>query len=57
MLEVDRINTYYGEFRALKDVSVNVKEGELVVVFGPNVMVRALCSRLSVAYSLQPRAM
>ena len=36
MLEVDRIDTYYGEFQAIKEVSLNVKEGELVVVFGPN---------------------
>jgi len=36
MLDVDSINTYYGEFQALKDVSVKVKEGELVVIFGPN---------------------
>ncbi len=36
MLEVDRVNTCYGEFHVLKDVSVRVKEGELVVIFGPN---------------------
>lgn len=52
MLEVDRINTYYGEFRALKDVSVNVKEGELVVVFGPNghgksTLLKTICGLLT----------
>ena len=36
MLEVDKINTFYSGFQALGDVSLNVGEGELVVVFGPN---------------------
>lgn len=52
MLEVDRIDTYYGEFRALKEVSVNVKEGELVVVFGPNghgksTLLKTICGLLT----------
>ncbi len=36
MLEVDQVNACYGEFHVLKDVSVRVSEGELVVIFGPN---------------------
>ena len=36
MLEIDKINTFYGEFQALHDVSLRVNDGELVVVFGPN---------------------
>ena len=36
MLEVEKLNTYYGEFHAVRDVSVKVNEGELVVIFGPN---------------------
>lgn len=51
MLEVDRLNTYYGEFQALKEVSLNVKEGELVVVFGPNghgksTLLKSICGLL-----------
>jgi len=36
MLEVERVSTFYGEFQALHDVSVEVREGRLVAVFGPN---------------------
>ena len=36
MLEVDRVSTYYGDFKALHDVSLRVNDGEFVVVFGPN---------------------
>jgi len=36
MLSVDKINSYYGEFRVLYDVSLKVNDGELVVAFGPN---------------------
>jgi branched-chain amino acid transport system ATP-binding protein len=54
MLEVDRISTYYGEFQALKEVSLNVKEGELVVVFGPNghgksTLLKTICGLLTPA--------
>ena len=54
MLEVDRIDTYYGEFQALKEVSLNVKEGELVVVFGPNghgksTLLKTICGLLTPA--------
>ncbi len=36
MLEVSKINSFYGEFRVLHDVSLQVNDGEFVVVFGPN---------------------
>lgn len=36
MLEVNNINSYYGEFQVLHDISLNVDDGELVVIFGPN---------------------
>ncbi len=36
MLEVSKINSFYGEFQVLHDVSLKVNDGELVVVFGPN---------------------
>ena len=54
MLEVDRIDTYYGELQVLKEVSVNVKEGELVVVFGPNghgksTLLKTICGLLTPA--------
>ena len=36
MLNIDGIETYYGKTRALHGVSLNVQEGELVVLIGAN---------------------
>jgi branched-chain amino acid transport system ATP-binding protein len=36
MLEVSDLNTYYGESHVLRDVSISVIKGEVVVMLGPN---------------------
>jgi len=36
MLQVERVNTFYGKIHALKDISLTVKEGEIVAVLGAN---------------------
>ena len=36
LLKVDGINTFYGTFRALRDVSLEVDTGEVVTVLGAN---------------------
>lgn len=36
MLKVDNINVYYGPIHTLKDVSINVKQGEIVALIGAN---------------------
>jgi len=36
MLKVSNIQTYYGNIQALKDVSLEVKEGEIVTLIGAN---------------------
>ena len=36
MLKVDNINVYYGKIHAIKDVSFEVKEGEIVSLIGAN---------------------
>lgn len=36
MLEVININTFYGSSHILHDVSLEVKEGEIVVILGRN---------------------
>lgn len=36
MLEIKNLNTYYGKVHVLKDVSIKVKEGELVTLIGSN---------------------
>lgn len=36
MLKVSNLNTHYGESHVLRDVSVSVNQGEVVVMLGPN---------------------
>lgn len=36
MLSVNNINVYYGQIHAIKDVSINVKKGEIVALIGAN---------------------
>ena len=36
MLELDDIHTYYGNIEALKGVSIEVEEGEMVTLIGSN---------------------
>jgi len=36
MLEVYNVNTYYGKFHVLKDISFKIEEGEVVVFLGAN---------------------
>jgi len=36
MLEVQGVNTYYGNIHALKDVSIKVEKGEIVTIIGAN---------------------
>lgn len=36
MLTLDNVSTYYGKIRALHDVSLEVKEGEIVTLIGAN---------------------
>jgi branched-chain amino acid transport system ATP-binding protein len=36
MLKLERVNTYYGRIQALRDISLEVTEGEIVAVIGPN---------------------
>lgn len=36
MLKVDNINVYYGKIHAIKDVSFNVNQGEIVSLIGAN---------------------
>ena len=36
LLEVDKLNVYYGAIHALQGVSFNVEEGEIVTLIGAN---------------------
>lgn len=48
MLKVENLNAYYGEAQVLKQVSVSVDQGQVVVVLGPNghgksTLLKAIC--------------
>ena len=36
ILKIDKVNKFYGELHALKDVSLSVVQGEVVVILGPS---------------------
>ncbi len=36
LIEFRNVNKYYGTFQVLKDINVQVKKGEVVVVVGPS---------------------
>lgn len=36
MLNIEKINVYYGAIHAIKDISINVTEGEIVTLIGAN---------------------
>jgi len=36
MLKINKLNTYYGESHILKDVSLSVGQGQVVIMLGPN---------------------
>ncbi|ALE53286.1 ABC transporter ATP-binding protein [Candidatus Thioglobus autotrophicus] len=36
MIEIKGLNKWYGDFHALKEVDLNVKEGEIIVICGPS---------------------
>lgn len=54
MLEVERISTFYGDYQAIHDVSLQVAEGSLVSIFGPNghgksTLLKTICGLLKPA--------
>jgi len=36
IIEINDLNKWYGEFHALKNINLNIKEGEIIVVCGPS---------------------
>ena len=36
IIEISELNKWYGDFHALKNINLNVKEGEIIVVCGPS---------------------
>ena len=36
IIEISDLNKWYGDFHALKNINMNVKEGEIIVVCGPS---------------------
>ncbi len=55
MLEIDRLDVYYGNIHALKDVSLRVNEGEIVTMIGANGAGKTTTLR-TISALLSPRA-
>ena len=36
IIEISQLNKWYGDFHALKNINMSVKEGEIIVVCGPS---------------------
>ena len=36
IIEISDLNKWYGDFHALKNINLNVNEGEIIVVCGPS---------------------
>ena len=36
IIEIKNVNKWYGDFHVLKDINLNIKEGEIVVICGPS---------------------
>jgi len=36
IIKIDKLNKWYGDFHALKNINLNIKEGEIVVICGPS---------------------
>ncbi len=54
MLRVNKVNTFYGEFQVLHDVSIQANDGDFIAVFGPNghgksSLLKTICGLLSPA--------
>ncbi len=52
MLKVENVDFYYGEVQVLNDLSLEVKDGEFVALFGPNgrgksTLLKVICGLLS----------
>ena len=36
IIKIDRLNKWYGQFHVLKDIDLDVKRGERIVICGPS---------------------
>ena len=36
MIDIKKVNKWYGDFHVLKDIDLHVKKGEIVVICGPS---------------------
>lgn len=54
MLELKKINTYYGQFHAIRDVSFSIDQGDFFLIVGPNghgksTLLKTICGLLRTA--------
>ena len=50
IIEISELNKWYGDFHALKNINMNVKEGEIIVVCGPSGSGKSTLIRLSLIH-------
>lgn len=50
MVEVDKVSKNYGRVQAVKDVSFNVREGEILGLLGPNAAGKSTLMRVATGY-------
>ena len=36
LIDIEKLDKYYGNFKALSDINLQVEEGEVVVILGPS---------------------
>ena len=36
LIDIEKLDKYYGSFKALSDINLQVEEGEVVVILGPS---------------------
>ena len=54
MIEIKNVSKWYGDFQVLKNCSVNVEKGEVVVVCGPSGSGKSTLIKLSLIHISEP---
>lgn len=55
MLKIEKVSTFYGEFRAINEISLEIKEKEFIAILGPNghgksTLLKTVCGLLKPKY-------
>ena len=56
MIKIEHLSKNFGDLEVLKDINLEVKEGEVVCIIGPSGSGRAPCCAASTSWRLPPAA-